>query len=79
MHTMGLPRIDLTSLTDAERLQLLDEVWESFREAPDSLPLTDAQRTELERRQTAYDAGQMFARPWQEVREEIRSQLRAQR
>ncbi len=73
---MGLPKIDLDVLTDAERLQLLDQVWESFRQAPDSLPLTAAQRTELDRRQAAYDAGDMPVRPWQEVREEIRSRLR---
>ena len=73
---MGLPKIDLNALTDAERLQLLDQVWESFRQVPDSLPVTPAQRAELDRRQAAYDSGDMPVRSWQVVREEIQSRLR---
>ncbi|MEO6595448.1 MAG: addiction module protein [Planctomycetota bacterium] len=72
---MRLPHIDLRTLTDAERLELLDKIWESFRHAPESLPLTAAQRTELDRRQAAYDAGDMPVRPWEEVREEIKKRL----
>lgn len=78
MTRMSLPKIDLSALTDAERLQLLDQVWESFRVDPQSLPVTTAQREELERRQAAYDRGDMRTRLWQEVREEIRSRLRPQ-
>lgn len=76
MHHMALPKIDLTTLTDAERLQLLDRVWESFRQDPHSLPVTAEQRTELDCRQAAYDAGGMRSRSWQEVREEILGRLR---
>lgn len=75
---MALPRIDLSALTDAERLQLLDQVWESFRQDPQSLPVTTAQRAEPDRRQAAYDAGNLRTRSWQEVREEIRGRLRTQ-
>lgn len=78
MTKMSLPKIDLSTLTDAERLQLLDLVWESFCADPQSLPVTAAQRAELERRQAAYDRGEMRTRPWQEVREEIRGRLRPQ-
>ncbi len=76
MHDMALPKLDLSTLTDAERLQLLDQVWESFQQDPQSLPVTAAQRAELDRRQAAYDAGDMRTRSWQEVREEIRGRLR---
>jgi putative addiction module component (TIGR02574 family) len=75
---MALPKIDLSALTDAERLQLLDEVWGSFEKEPQSLPVTAAQRAELDRRQAAYDAGNLRTRSWQEVREEIRGRLRPQ-
>lgn len=78
MTQMSLPKIDLSTLTAAERLQLLDQVWESFRVDPQSLPFTTAQREELERRQAAYDRGAMRVRPWPDVREEIRSRLRPQ-
>ena len=73
---MGLPKIDWRLLTDEERLQLLDQAWESFRELPESLPLPQSHRDELDRRQAAVDEGRMPMRPWAEVREEIRSKLR---
>ena len=73
---MTKPKIDLTTMTDAERLDLLDRVWESFCAAPETLPLTDAQRDELDRRLTALDRGEMTVRPWHGVREEIRRELK---
>ncbi|MFY9345166.1 MAG: addiction module protein [Planctomycetota bacterium] len=73
---MGIPKIDWNRLTDAERLELLDQAWESFRAAPDTLPLSQALRDELARRQAAYDAGKMSVRTWDEVREGIRARLR---
>lgn len=77
-HTpdMGLPKIDLDALTDAERLQLLDQVWESFRQSPESLPIPESHRREIDARQAEYEAGRMTARPWDEVREETRRRLR---
>ncbi|MGZ8532058.1 MAG: addiction module protein [Candidatus Binatia bacterium] len=40
----------LDALICAERLQLLDQLWESLRQSPDNVPLTQAQREELDRR-----------------------------
>ena len=74
---MGLPKIDWTKLTDAERLQLLDAAWESFQAAPDTLPLTPAQALEVDRRQAEYEDGSMKARSWDVVRDEIRESLRS--
>jgi len=73
---MGLPKIDWTKLSDSERLQLLDDAWESFRAAPESLPLTAAQAQEIDRRQAAWEDGSMGSRSWDVVREEIRERLR---
>ena len=73
---MGIPKIDWAKLSDAERLQLLDDAWESFRAAPDTLPLTLSQAEEIDRRQVAYKKGTMKARSWEVVRKEIREQLR---
>lgn len=73
---MGIPKIDWSKLSDAERLQLLDAAWESFRAAPETLPLTPAQAREIDRRQAAYEDGSMGSRSWDLVREEIRNRLR---
>jgi putative addiction module component (TIGR02574 family) len=42
-------------LSVRERLRVVEEVWESIREDPDTLPLTDAQRAELDRRTDSLD------------------------
>jgi putative addiction module component (TIGR02574 family) len=45
---MAKPTIDLTALTPAEKLELIDEIWGSLE--PDDFALDDAQRAELDRR-----------------------------
>ena len=37
-------------LTVSERLELIEALWESIRANPDALPVTDAQKEELDRR-----------------------------
>ena len=47
---MSQIRLDLKSLTVDERLDLLEQIWESLAAHPEIVPLTDAQRAELDRR-----------------------------
>ncbi|HUJ02705.1 MAG TPA: addiction module protein, partial [Rhizomicrobium sp.] len=42
--------IDVSSLTVEERLDLLDEIWESLYATPEAFPLQDWQRAELDHR-----------------------------
>jgi putative addiction module component (TIGR02574 family) len=42
--------IDVASLSLEERLRLLDELWESLSQTPEAIPITAAQREELDRR-----------------------------
>ena len=42
--------IDIANLNSEERLRLMDEIWESLSETPEAIPLTNAQRAELDRR-----------------------------
>ena len=69
---MAKPAINLGDLTVEERLQLLEEVWDSLSGTPQSLPLTDAQREELDRRLDEIDGGDVKGIPWDEVLEQIR-------
>ena len=41
---------DILELDVSERIQLVEDIWDSIAAAPDSVTLTDAQRAELERR-----------------------------
>ena len=54
---------DLLNLSVEERLRLVDDLWESIRENPESLPLTDDQRKELDRRLKEHRSDPMAAEP----------------
>jgi len=41
---------DALKLTISQRLELIEALWESIRATPDALPVTDAQKEELDRR-----------------------------
>ncbi len=69
---MANAAINLGDLTVEERLQLLEEVWDSLSGTPQSLPPTDAHRQELDRRLDEIDRGDVTGIPWDEVLERIR-------
>ena len=69
---MSKPDLDIASLTTEERLNLLEELWDSLAATPAALPLTDAQRAELDRRLDELDAEGPVGIPWDEVLSRIR-------
>ncbi len=64
--------IDIASLSLEERLRLLEELWESLTRTPEALPLTNAQREELDRRLDELDREGPLGIPWEEVHRGIR-------
>ena len=46
---------DVLELPVAERLKLVEAIWDSIAEAPEALQLTEAQRAELDRRLDEYE------------------------
>jgi putative addiction module component (TIGR02574 family) len=46
----GKAMVDITTLSREEQLKLLEELWDRLSSTPDAVPLTDAQREELDRR-----------------------------
>jgi putative addiction module component (TIGR02574 family) len=69
---MSLPAIDLNRLTTEERLDLIERLWDSLGAAASTIPLTPAQREELDRRLDDLDEGPTGA-PWDEAIRRIRS------
>jgi putative addiction module component (TIGR02574 family) len=63
-------RSQISSLSAAEKAELLDTVWESLE--ADALSLTDAQRAELDFRIARHDQNPSDVIPWQQVRAGIR-------
>ena len=65
--------IDIARLTQQERLDLIEELWESLSEDErEALPLTDAQRDELDHRLDELDRdGSVGATP-DELRQQVK-------
>ena len=62
---------ELLKLPVAERIRLVEAIWDSIAAAPEALQLTDAEREELDRRWNAYERDPSLGSPWAEVRARI--------
>ncbi len=63
---------DLLELSVVERIQLVADLWDSIAVAPEAVPLSEAQRQELDRRLDAYHKNPDAGSPWELVKERIR-------
>jgi putative addiction module component (TIGR02574 family) len=52
----ALRREEIDKLPVRERLRLIEELWESIDANPEAVPVTNAQRAELDRRIAAHKA-----------------------
>jgi len=71
-------REELFKLSAAERMELVEELWDSIaaeREG-EPFPLTEAQRQDLDRRMKELDEHPERARPWEEVRRRLWARTR---
>lgn len=66
--------VDITRLSAAERLALIEEIWDSLE--LDDIPLTDAQREELDRRLDDLEKDPSRGIPWEDVIQRIRNRRR---
>jgi putative addiction module component (TIGR02574 family) len=62
-------RDQIATLSAAEKVELLDAVWESLE--ADALSLTDAQRAELDYRIERYEQNPSAVIPWEQVRSDL--------
>ena len=69
----AITRTDILSLSIAERILLVEDIWDSIAELPDEVSLTDQQKEELDRRLDAYHRNPDAGSPWTMVRDRIRS------
>ena len=66
---MAITHINIAQLSPAERLRLVEELWDSL--TPADIPLTPTQAEELDRREALHRADPQRGRPWREVLDEI--------
>lgn len=68
-----LAQQNIMNLSVPERIQLVEDIWDSVAEVPESVALTDEQKAELDRRLDAYHRNPDEGAPWGMVRDRIRS------
>jgi putative addiction module component (TIGR02574 family) len=62
-----LSALGIDHLSVPQRIQLAHELWDSIAAEAGALPLTEAQKAELDRRLAALDADPSNVVPWEEV------------
>lgn len=62
LSSLGIDRLSV-----CERIQLVQEIWDSIAPAVEQFPLTEAQRQELDRRLASLQANPDNVIPWEEV------------
>jgi len=64
---MSQAALNIDDLSPQERLDLLERLWESLRDLPQTIPFTDAQRAELDRRLDDLEREGPVGIPWEDV------------
>jgi len=62
---------EILKLSVSERIQLVEEIGDSIAAHPESLPVSEAQKAELDRRLADYRADPRQGRTWEEVRDSL--------
>lgn len=71
---MMISRDDILKLSVSERLELIEVIWDSIAPGLEDLPLTEAQRRELDRRLDHYAVRPPRLSTWEEVQARILAQ-----
>ena len=72
----SLKSLGIDRLSVEERLALVEELWDSIAEDSTAVPVTDAQRAELDRRLAEHEARPDDVVPWEEVKATIAARLK---
>lgn len=65
------PSIDLSHLTQEQKLELVHRLWDEIAANPEDIPLPPGTIEEMERRAAAYKANPGAAIPWEVLRERL--------
>jgi putative addiction module component (TIGR02574 family) len=63
-----LKALGIDQLSMAQRILLVEEIWDSIVVEHGEIPLTEAQKQDLQRRIDAYEANPKAGSSWEEVK-----------
>jgi putative addiction module component (TIGR02574 family) len=72
MRLMSTELSDILQMSVAERIQLVEDIWDSVAASPESVPVTDTQKEELDRRLQAHAQNPSEGVSWGELKEKVR-------
>jgi len=62
---------NILQLSVAERIQLVEDIWDSIVAVPEAITLTDAQKQELDRRIASFYRNLDEGISWEELKEKL--------
>jgi len=63
----------ILQLSISERLELIENIWNSIADMPDKIELTETQKQELDYRLELYEENSEIGSNWQEVKQRIKN------
>ena len=73
----ALTKSNILNLSVAERILLVEDIWDSVAEVPESVGLTEADKIKLDERLALYHQNPETGSPWGLVKERIKNQYDA--
>ena len=70
-HMETMLNKELLSLSVSERIRLVEDIWDSIREIPEAVELTEKEKEELDKRLAAYHQNPSAGSPWEVVKARI--------
>jgi putative addiction module component (TIGR02574 family) len=67
----GVSISEVLELDVPERIKLAQAIWDSIAEVPSAVPISEADKAEIDRRLEAYYRDPGLGKPWSEVREKL--------
>ena len=68
-----LKALGIDQLSVAQRILLVEEIWDSIVAEAEDMPLTEAQKQDLERRLGAYNDNPDAGSSWEDARARLRA------
>jgi len=62
---------EILQLSVAERIQIVEDIWDSISESPDSLELSEAEKAELDKRLESYQKNPNEGIEWEALKKNL--------
>ena len=66
-------KAEVLTLSISERIQLVEDIWDTIAEVPEKIDLSSEQKAEIDRRLDAYHQNPDEGSPWETVKNRIQS------